>query len=428
MAAVAIRTCESPGCQQPAKLQCPTCIKLGIQGSFFCAQDCFKQNWSEHRKVHKSAKAADDNNKPVTYNPWPGYRFTGKLKPWPQPSVLIYNCTNTRKSLQGERSLITSRNLTMQRMISSNPQLSIEYSSWNRSVNEVICHGIPDTRPLEDGDLLNIDITIYYNGFHGDLNETFSIGEDRGQQTTNGSTLVSTMKQMATVMLAITVLIIILFCILVKPGVKYREIGNIIQKYAQAHGYAVVKSDDFNMFSLQDGKRSAQFEQTLLVTETECDILTIRPDDNGRPHFLSQMSCRHSMSQDGIEFYRSGNMIPNKNSENDGTLPDVHRDDFNMFSLQDGKRSAQFEQTLLVTETGCDILTIRPDDNGRPHFLSQIIGTVLSTTELRNLGSFHVSQSAEVLQVQFVLNAEFAGLHKLAVCSPLGRIYNIAIN
>ena len=56
---------------------------------------------------------------------------------------------------------------------------------------------------------------------------------------TNGSTLVSTMKQMATVMLAITVLIIILFCILVKPGVKYRE---IIQKYAQAHGYAVVKS------------------------------------------------------------------------------------------------------------------------------------------------------------------------------------------
>lgn len=40
--------------------------------------------------------------------------------------------------------------------------------------------------------------------------------------------------------------------------------------------------------------------------------------------------------------------------------------------FQDGKRSAQFEQTLLVTETGCDILTLRPDDNGRAHFLSQI--------------------------------------------------------
>ncbi|XP_027039596.1 LOW QUALITY PROTEIN: methionine aminopeptidase 1-like [Pocillopora damicornis] len=313
MAAVAIRTCESPGCQQPAKLQCPTCIKLGIQGSFFCAQDCFKQNWSEHRKVHKSAKAADDNNKPVTYNPWPGYRFTGKLKPWPQsPRREVPD--HIQKPDYAENGF-------------SNPQLSIEYSSWNRSVNEVICHGIPDTRPLEDGDLLNIDITIYYNGFHGDLNETFSLvkTEDSKQlvkvtheclsqaiaseMKTNGSTLVSTMKQMATVMLAITVLIIILFCILVKPGVKYREIGNIIQKYAQAHGYAVVKSfcghgihsdkipgtwqdeiwpDKWTAVT-QDGKRSAQFEQTLLVTETGCDILTIRPDDNGRPHFLSQM-------------------------------------------------------------------------------------------------------------------------------------------
>ena len=44
------------------------------------------------------------------------------------------------------------------------------------SVNEVICHGIPDTRPLEDGDLCNIDVTVYHRGFHGDLNETFFVG------------------------------------------------------------------------------------------------------------------------------------------------------------------------------------------------------------------------------------------------------------
>lgn len=44
------------------------------------------------------------------------------------------------------------------------------------SVNEVICHGIPDKRPLEDGDLCNVDVTIYYQGFHGDLNETFFVG------------------------------------------------------------------------------------------------------------------------------------------------------------------------------------------------------------------------------------------------------------
>jgi methionyl aminopeptidase len=44
------------------------------------------------------------------------------------------------------------------------------------SVNEVICHGIPDMRPLEDGDLCNVDITVYHRGFHGDLNETFFVG------------------------------------------------------------------------------------------------------------------------------------------------------------------------------------------------------------------------------------------------------------
>ncbi|PIO33647.1 hypothetical protein AB205_0147460, partial [Aquarana catesbeiana] len=45
------------------------------------------------------------------------------------------------------------------------------------SVNEVICHGIPDRRPLQDGDIVNVDITVYRNGYHGDLNETFFIGE-----------------------------------------------------------------------------------------------------------------------------------------------------------------------------------------------------------------------------------------------------------
>lgn len=47
---------------------------------------------------------------------------------------------------------------------------------WNRSVNECICHGIPDARPLQDGDIVNIDISVYYKGFHGDLNETFFVG------------------------------------------------------------------------------------------------------------------------------------------------------------------------------------------------------------------------------------------------------------
>ena len=44
------------------------------------------------------------------------------------------------------------------------------------SVNEVICHGIPDSRPLEDGDIVNIDISLYHGGYHSDVNETFLVG------------------------------------------------------------------------------------------------------------------------------------------------------------------------------------------------------------------------------------------------------------
>ncbi|KAL3225411.1 hypothetical protein MRX96_025839 [Rhipicephalus microplus] len=74
--------CGSAGCNSSAKLQCPTCIKLGIKGSYFCSQDCFKGNWDSHKQVHrivKNAKAAAS----AVYNPWPSFSFTGKLRPYP---------------------------------------------------------------------------------------------------------------------------------------------------------------------------------------------------------------------------------------------------------------------------------------------------------------------------------------------------------
>ena len=46
-----------------------------------------------------------------------------------------------------------------------------------RSINEIICHGIPDNRPLEEGDIVNLDISVYYKGMHADLNETFCVGK-----------------------------------------------------------------------------------------------------------------------------------------------------------------------------------------------------------------------------------------------------------
>jgi len=124
------------------------------------------------------------------------------------------------------------------------------------SVNEVICHGIPDTRPLQDGDICNgncknlsilslsnkiffsgtkdliycffpVDVTVYHNGFHGDLNETFLVGN---------------VKPEVKKLVEVTYECLSKAIDIVKPGEKYREIGNVIQKHAQAYGFSVVRS------------------------------------------------------------------------------------------------------------------------------------------------------------------------------------------
>jgi methionyl aminopeptidase len=95
------------------------------------------------------------------------------------------------------------------------------------SVNEVICHGIPDMRPLQNGDLCNVDVTVYHRGFHGDLNETLFIGEvDEKSKLLTRVTHEALSKAIA----------------IVRPGVKFREIGNEIQKHVQDFGFSVVRS------------------------------------------------------------------------------------------------------------------------------------------------------------------------------------------
>lgn len=96
------------------------------------------------------------------------------------------------------------------------------------SVNEVICHGIPDLRPLENGDICNLDVTVYHHDFHGDLNETFFVGD--------------AVKDEHKKLVQVTYEALSKAIDIVKPGERYREIGNVISKHVQAHGYSVVKS------------------------------------------------------------------------------------------------------------------------------------------------------------------------------------------
>lgn len=189
------------------------------------------------------------------------------------------------------------------------------------SVNEVICHGIPDMRPLQDGDLLNVDITVYHNGFHGDLNETVFIGNvDKTARKLVEVTHECLSKAIEAVM----------------PGVRYREIGNIIQKHAQSHGFSVVRS--------------------------YCGHGIHRL-------FHTAPSVPHYAKNKAIGIMKAGHCFTIEPMISEGTWHDAVWPDSWTAVTADGKRSAQFEQTLLVTDTGCEILTRRRNKNGQPWFM-----------------------------------------------------------
>ena len=91
------------------------------------------------------------------------------------------------------------------------------------SVNEVICHGIPDGRPLQNGDIVNLDVTVFKDGFRIDLKETYLVGE----VAESSRFLVTKAYECLEKAIAIC-----------KPGTMYREVGNVISKFIEANGYA----------------------------------------------------------------------------------------------------------------------------------------------------------------------------------------------
>ena len=94
------------------------------------------------------------------------------------------------------------------------------------SVNEVICHGIPDDRPLTDGDICNLDVTFSLDGVHGDTNATFLVGEVDDESRR----LVDVTRECLERAIAV-----------VAPGVPFNEIGRAIQEHAEGNGFGVVR-------------------------------------------------------------------------------------------------------------------------------------------------------------------------------------------
>jgi methionyl aminopeptidase len=94
----------------------------------------------------------------------------------------------------------------------------------------VICHGIPDQRVLVDGDILNIDVTLYHGGYHGDLNETYYIGE-KAKNDPDSVRVVEAARESLEEAIK-----------LVKPGALFRNYGNTIEKVAKSKDCGVVKT------------------------------------------------------------------------------------------------------------------------------------------------------------------------------------------
>jgi methionyl aminopeptidase len=177
------------------------------------------------------------------------------------------------------------------------------------SVNEVICHGIPDSRTIEDGDIVNIDITAYLDGVHGDTNATFLAGDVDEESRL----LVERTKEALDRGIKAVV-----------PGRRVSVIGRVIEAYAKRFGYGVVR--EFTGHGI-----GTSFHSGLVI-----------------PHFDDPRF------DDMIEAGMTFTIEPMLNL---GTHQWDMWDDGWTVVTKDRKRSAQFEHTLLVTPTGAEVLT-----------------------------------------------------------------------
>jgi len=177
------------------------------------------------------------------------------------------------------------------------------------SVNEVVAHGIPDSRALLDGDIVSIDITVYFNGYHGDCCETFFVGNSVNNTARN---LVSVARECLYKGISVC-----------GPGVDFWKIGEAIEPFVQEHG--------FNVVAELMGHGVGELFHTFPF------ILHVRNRESGK--------------------MKPGMVFTIEPVITEGcTKIDVWPDKWTIVTT-DGSWSAQFEHTVVITDTGVEILT-----------------------------------------------------------------------
>ncbi len=341
-------------------MQCPTCKQLGLTPSFFCTQDCFKANWKTHKAKHSQP--------PVPSIPTMSaaemalFRFTGTIRPGlitpkrfvpptiarpdyadhPEGISMVEDrdrstkirkwagedldkirrvCRASREILdlgiKAARPGVTTDEIdrvvheaTVERQMYPSP---LNYYNFPKSVctsaNEIICHGIPDSRELQEGDILNIDVSAFGEGVHADLNETIFIG----RPDDDSLRLVHCTYECLAAAINIC-----------KPGALYKSIGDAIEARA---------------------------------SQSECSVVRKYTGHGVGSLFHTTPTIPHYGNNKAPGAMAAGHVFTIEPMINLGTWQDITWPDNWTSSTMDGKRSAQFEHSMVVTNTGVELLT-----------------------------------------------------------------------
>lgn len=184
------------------------------------------------------------------------------------------------------------------------------------SVNDVVCHGIPsDGKILKNGDIVNIDVTVLKDGYHGDTSATFLVGD----VPKHAERLVKVTQECLYKALEI-----------VRPGIRLGDIGHIIQQHAESHHYSVVR--DYCGHGI------------------------------GRVFHEDPQVLHYGKPGTGLELVE-GMTFTIEPMINQGRADTrLHARDGWTVTTRDGRLSAQWEHTLAVTASGCEVFTARRDE------------------------------------------------------------------
>lgn len=184
------------------------------------------------------------------------------------------------------------------------------------SINDVICHGIPsDSKKLKNGDIINIDVTVIKEGWHGDTSIMLGVGD---------------VPQHAERLMLITQECLYKALAIVKPGTTLGDIGHIIQEHAESNYYSVVRE--------YCGHGIGQ------IFHDEPQVLHYGKPGTG-------LVLEPGMTFTIEPMINAGKRHTKLNTKDGWTV-----------TTRDGRLSAQWEHTIAVTDTGCDVLTRRSDE------------------------------------------------------------------